>query len=97
VKEEANLCVRKVFPYKLWKQHELVIVDLDVIVRLDDFQHVFTKDVIHLLVGLPVLVFVCCIQREIVEKRPNRFVTKAVIEIFHISSSKKNWLAIVFF
>jgi hypothetical protein len=68
----------------------VVIVDPDTVARPGNFHNLVTEDVIYLLVCFPISVFIDRIQIEIVKKRPDGLVAKAVIEILHIGPGQKD-------
>jgi hypothetical protein len=68
----------------------MVIVDPDTITWPRNFHNLLTENIIYLLVSFPIFVFIDRIQIEIVKKRPDGFVAKAVIEILHLRPGQKD-------
>jgi len=75
----------------------LIIVNPDAAIRLSDLYNGVTKGLVNLLIGLPVFVFIYCVQGKIVKKRPEGFITKAMIKISDVLCRKKNRMAILYF
>ncbi len=67
-----------------WKQHQVVVVYPDKIVRLNHFQHTLAEHLIDVLVLLPHLFLIDSVRRKVVKERPDGFVAETEIELIHL-------------
>src|SRR6266576_1882540 len=81
MEEEADGRLGPLHPQQMRQDHELVVMDPDLVVGPELRHQLLGEELVHLDIGIKVLTFVVGEGGEIVEKRPENGVGKTVVVI----------------
>src|SRR5687767_7676985 len=90
VQEETDFSIAHFFTQHSGQQHQVIIVYPDSIASLCNAQKRFAVNTIHFNIFIPVLFFIRCKRREIMEERPDGFIAEALVKPFHSIFGKKH-------
>ena len=71
MEEEPDFGIGQLLPYQLGKEHQVIVVYPDFVIRSRDLHNPITKDFVHPLVGIPAGEIIDDVLREVVEERPD--------------------------
>ena len=96
VMEVADLGIGQALPEHLRKEHQVIVVDPDDVVRSGHFHHGITELLVHPLVDVPRLLVVVCEEAEVVKDRPEGVVAEPIIIVFDVIGGEEDRVALLF-
>ena len=96
MQEEADLGFGEFPANQFGQKHKLVIVNPYLVLGVGDLNDRIAKRAVDLLVSLPELLLIDCVQGEIMEQWPNGLVGKALIVILDLLPGEMNGMAVFF-